>query len=171
MKKYLFFAVFLIFVLIMTGCKTQLTDVPLNIETESAQLKVVPATTTVKQGDLLTFDIAVLEIAELYAFQLELSYDSNVLEFQQTKEGTFLNKDGQDKSFCIDPTVFPGLISKIICTRLGEGFVGGSGSLLTLTFKAIAAGESDITISDVKLAKSDTDGIPVVITNGKVIVE
>jgi plastocyanin len=118
-----------------------------------------PASISASNGDTVAFDIKVSNINNLYGFQFDIAYDPNILEFQDIQEGTFLNNNGKDNTFCVDYQQSAGLIKNIACTRVGSGYVDGSGVLERVTFKAIGTGQSDVTLMNVLLADSSSNEI------------
>ena len=195
MKLYLFLGVLVILGLMIVGCAgpkactedarvcpdgTSVARNPdLNcefnpcpeVEEGMTKVAVSPATATVSNGDTVTLDIMVSDIEGLFGFQFDVTYNSEVLEFVEVKKGKFLSDEGKVQTYCVgSDTSTPGLIHNLVCTRLGGGTIDGTGVLETLTFTAIAPGESDIELIDVKLAQPDTNKIEHTIVNGKVVV-
>jgi hypothetical protein len=133
-------------------------------------ISVSPSTESVSNGDTFTLEVKASDAYDLFGFQFNVEYDSNILEFQSAGEGTFLKKDGRS-TFCVDyNTETAGLVKNIACTRLGRGSVSGEGVLETLTFKAIGTGTSGITLSNVKLANSKAERIESSVSGGEVTV-
>jgi general secretion pathway protein D len=132
---------------------------------------VNPSTKSVSNNETFTLDVEIEGVSDLYGSQLDVGYNQSILEFNGLSHGTFLNRNGQDQTFCVDyENETAGLVRNIACTRLREGSVGGKGVLATISFKAIGAGTSKITLSTVKLANSKIDKLNSSISNGEVIV-
>lgn len=156
--------VIVVLVIAITGCTTLSGPRPLTVS-------VSPASKSVSNGETFTLDVRVSGASDFYGFQFNVEYDPSILEFQGASEGTFLSKNGQDQTFCVDyKDETSGLVKNIACIRLGEGSVDGEGLLETLTFKATGTGTSEITLSNVKLTNSKAERLDPSILNGEVIV-
>lgn len=134
-------------------------------------ISVSPSTKSASNGETFTLEVKAADAYDFFGFQFNVEYDSSILEFQSASQGTFLSKNGQDSTFCVDyKTETAGLVQNIACTRLGRGSVSGEGVLETLTFKAIGTGTSGITLSNVKLANSKAEKIESSVSGGEVTV-
>jgi len=79
---------------------------------------VNPQTQTVNTGDEVIIEVKISDAADLYGFQFNLVYDSNVLEFSEAEEGSFLNENGNADTFYMKPGVpSPGLVKNVVCSR------------------------------------------------------
>lgn len=113
--------------------------------TPSVQLT---ATSVLNQDATFSTNITVSNVTDLYAWQVSLYYKSSVLNGTRVDEGPFLKAEGAATGFIIsnftdnyNPT--QGYIL-IACARLGNvKGLNGSGTLATLTFKAVGTG-SDV---------------------------
>ena len=114
--------------------------------------------------------MVISEAYDVFGFQFDVEYDSDVLEFKEIEEGRFLDNNDQDSTFCVPHKSSDGLVENIACTRLGRGSVEGSGTLQTLTFEAIGAGTSEIKLSNVKIANSKAEKLDSSVSNGDVTV-
>lgn len=133
-------------------------------------VSVIPASKSVNNGDTFTLEVKASGAADFFGFQFDVEYNPSVLEFQSLEQGTFLNRNGQDNTFCVDHKVNAsiGLVKNIACTRLGKGSVEGEGVLEKITFKAKAAGTSQIRLSKVAMANSKAESIEAIVANGEV---
>jgi hypothetical protein len=138
---------------------------------KETSVSINPASAEANQGDTITLEVMVSDVTDLFGFQFDINYNNEVLEFQKAQQGTFLNNNGAENTFCVDYKTSPGLVKNIVCTRFGSLGLEGSGLLETLTFKAIATGESDITLANVKLADPKASLIALTTLNGKVVVK
>jgi hypothetical protein len=108
-------------------------------------------TQTISVGDTFTRDIAVFDVREAFYAAFDLTYDPAVIEYVGAAEGDVFKKDN-------GPTVLQAALKEgqsgaivIGLTRVGQiGNISGSGKLMTLSFRAIAAGASTLTFSDPK---------------------
>ena len=133
---------------------------------------VSPATTTAGVGDSVTVDITASGAETLFGFQFNIEYDPSILSFESISEGTFLNNNGADSTFCVTPkTDTAGLVKNYACTRIQKGEVTGTGTLARATFTALSAGTSTITLKNVKFANSKAEEISSSVSSGQVAVQ
>ena len=102
----------------------------------------------VPSGGSFNLRLSAEKVADLAGWQTDITFDPTVLEVVKVSEGDFLKKGGVDTFFLqgtIDNTA--GKIIKINSARL-RGGVDGTGTLLSVTFTAKAAGETRITFSN-----------------------
>jgi general secretion pathway protein D len=117
---------------------------------KKAVLKVT-APKTVKTNDEFQVAIDVSDATNVYNGMLAVQYDPGVLNFVDSVEGKFLNKDGKPTSY---KHVFNALKGRVNLNmyRIGNvNGVSGSGTLAYLTFKAKAKGTAKLGLSDVYL--------------------
>jgi plastocyanin len=190
MKKIWMGCVLVLLVLMIVGCKPS-EPVPIcgdktcNVQTETTancpgdcpaaaketRLYVDPATVNVNNGETVSLDFYAGDVSNLLGYQFDLAYDPAILEFQGMTDGKFLSNNGNYQVYCIDYKQSAGMVKNIICAKLGEGGLNGTGLLKTITFKAIASGQTDITLSNAKLADSKANDIKFTVANGKVVVQ
>ena len=136
MKKYVFVALCVFVVLMIASCSS-------TVESGETELSINPDTARVSNGEMVSVDVEISNVEGLSGFQFDVNYDSSVLEFQEAKEGTFLNNNGQESTYCIAyDSSSPGLVENLVCVKFGGSEVAGSGVLETLTFKAIGVQRS-----------------------------
>jgi len=94
----------------------------------------------VPKGEEFTATVRIGDVEKLYSAPLFVSYDPAVLELVGIAEGDFLKQGGQTTVFSSAPNRKTGQV--IVGYKQGPGGMGasGSGTLFTLTFKAIAEG-------------------------------
>jgi hypothetical protein len=141
-------------------------------QTSESRISISPLVKNVANGEIFTLDVRVSDVQELYGFQFDVEYDSNILEFQTATGSDFLSRNGNDNIFCVDYNAQTlGIVKNIACTRTGQvGGVSGSGTIQTLTFKALKTGTCEIKLREVKLVRVNLEEISVTITNGKVTI-
>jgi hypothetical protein len=127
------------------------------VAAQPTTVRVSPETQTIDVGDEAVVDIQIVEVSDLYGFQLDLTYDSSILEYVSWSPGPFLG----GSIFWIPPdTSTPGVIKSIAAARTTPGVtVSGTGTLITVTFRAIAGGSSTISIENLKLADDEAHEI------------
>jgi hypothetical protein len=149
-------------VAILSACCAQAWAVPTLTVTPSA---------AVAPGSSVNVDVAISDIADLYAYQFSLAFNPNLLQVSSYSLGSFLN--GSVDTFGDTGTLnnAGGTISYVFNSLVGpEAGVSGSGSLLHITFNALANGVSSLNFSDVLLLDSSGNDIGATVTSGIVTV-
>lgn len=123
----------------------------------------------VKTGETFTVTINVGNVTNLAGYQMEVTFNPTVLEAVSVTKGNFISSDGK-ATFCLDPIISntAGLISQIACVRTVTDGVSGSGTLATITFKAITTGLSTIKIQNAKLSNPNAQVLSVNISDSSV---
>ena len=106
----------------------------------------------------LTLNLNAENITDLAGWEADIAFDPNVLEAIEVTEGDFLKSEGGGTFFqggTIDNTV--GKITGLFSARISESGVSGTGTLLSVIFKAKAAGETQVTLENFEFI-SITDG-------------
>ncbi len=122
--------------------------------------------TTLLSGDTLMLDLNAENITDLAGWQTDITFDPNVLEAVEVTEGDFLKSEGGDTFFqggTIDNAT--GNISTIFSTRISENGSSGTGALLSVIFKAKAAGETQVKLENFEFVSITDDIIPTVHPN------
>ena len=104
--------------------------------------------TPVHLGDTFTLRLSANDVTDLAGWQTDIAFDPDVLEAVAVNQGDFLNVKIGDTFFlqgAIDNTA--GKITGISTAKL-KGSGNGTGTLLLVTFKAKALGETRVTFSD-----------------------
>ncbi len=106
-----------------------------------AQVLLMPAQSSVAVGQEFSLDVFVQDATDAANLTLNLSYDADFLEFVDSSAGGFLTSDGLQGAVTVSPS---GGNRLLIGARRApqDGGVSGSGTLTTLRFRSIAAGES-----------------------------
>ena len=129
----------------------------------------------VKVGDKFTIDVLVEDVIDLAGWQMDLLFDSEILEFTQVEEGSFLKQGGgqtfwQPGKSDMGGAIKRGTVSDISAAFLGQGGVSGTGKLLTVTFKAKLAGVSVLDLGNLHLGDPSGEVIQHRIATGIVTV-
>ena len=138
-----------------------------------AMVIVTPTLKTVELGEVFTVTVGIANITTpLSAYQFDLTYDNNLMRLENVEDGDFLSNAGQD-TVCpawVEPTANS---MRLACAGVGPnpGSVG-NGRLATLTFTALATGNSDLTLSGVQLVDTAVPPVSVAaaLVDGQVIV-
>lgn len=104
-------------------------------------------------------DLLAENVANLGGFQFTLNYDPSILHAEEVSEGPFLASTGREV-LCRDPEIGDGAAG-LVCVTLGAEPAGpdGSGVMATVTFTALASGDTDLELEDVKLVEPAGDVI------------
>jgi len=123
-------------------------------------------TTNLLAGDTFTLNLNAENISDLAGWQADIAFDPNVLEAVEVTDGDFLKSEGGTTFFqggTIDNTT--GKIIRLNAARIAESGVNGTGTLLSVTFRAKASGETQITLENFEFGSSDGAVIPTVPPN------
>ena len=104
-------------------------------------------------GDTFTLEIRTKDIYNLAGWQFDMAYDRTVLEAVEVNEGDFLKTGGEATFFqrgTIDNRL--GKIKGLSAAWLGEDGVSGTGTLLSVTFTAKSAGQTQLRLDNFQLA-------------------
>ena len=104
-------------------------------------------------GDTFTLEIRAEDIHNLAGWQFDIAYDAAVLEALEVNEGDFLKTEG-GRTFFQKGTMEnrSGKIAGLSSARLSEDGVSGTGTLVSVTFKAKTAGQTQLSLDNFQLA-------------------
>ena len=133
-------------------------------------LSVVPANSTQTVGS--TFQVAVMlgNGKDIYSVPLQMQFNPAVLELVNVDAGDFLGRDGQAVAI-VHRDEGNGLVTISTSRPPGVAGVSGQGSVCTLTFKAKAAGDSNLGLVKVGAHNSAQATLPAVGTQAVVHVK
>ena len=122
---------------------------------------VVPPSSNQSVGS--TFQVAVMlgNGKDIFSVPLQMKFNPAVLQLVNVDSGDFLSRDGQLVSISHRDDG-AGLVAIATERPPNAAGVNGGGSLCTLTFKAIAAGDSDLTLVKVGAHNSAQANLPAV---------
>jgi hypothetical protein len=131
-----------------------------------------PASRAVKSvGETFTVRVRIDNGSNVFAVPFDINYDPNVLEVTGLHEGSYLKKDGGQTTFLTSIDRDRGKIT-IGLTRLGRiGGVSGSGTLMSIGFRALKRGTASLSSANEKPMDSDLNALPVKFAHGEVKVE
>jgi hypothetical protein len=102
----------------------------------SAKFGCPPETLEVRTGQSFYFTVVISDVTDLYAWQSDLSYNPDYLDYQSAVYGDLLILDGAAQ-YTQQPERSSGALDHLAATRLGRDTgVDGSGPVLYLVFKA-----------------------------------
>ena len=115
---------------------------------------------TIHTGDTFTLDLSVVDVYDLAGWQFDITFDPALLEAVEVKEGDFLKTRGGATFFQKGKiNNATGKIIGLSSARLSEGSVDGTGTLLSISFKAKTAGATQLTLRNLQFA--DVTGTPI----------
>jgi general secretion pathway protein D len=128
---------------------------------QPVSMMVLPADSSHATGS--TFQVAVLAVNahDLYAVPLQLQFNSKVLELVNVDAGGLLGGDNQPVAL-VHRDEGNGMVTINASRPPGVAGVSGQGDVCTLTFRAVAAGDSTITLVKVGAQNSNLMTIPTV---------
>jgi PKD repeat protein len=124
----------------------------------SPTLSVDPPVKTVAVGEAFTVDVTVDYMADMYAFDLTLTFDSAKLNATALDYTGYLGTGGD--IFQISVVNNTAGFVNLAVSRLVRSGVTGGGALIVVHFKSLAAGTSVLHLTDTKIAVYPT-GAPV----------
>ncbi len=124
-------------------------------------LSIVPPSTVQSVGS--TFQVAIManNARDLYSLPLQVKFNSQVLQLVNVDSGDLLSRDGQAVA-TVHRDEGDGLINISTSRPPGVKGVEGQGSICVLTFKALAAGDSSISLPKVGARNSSQATLPAV---------
>jgi general secretion pathway protein D len=128
----------------------------------AAQLHFDPPSTTLKVGDRTTLGLAVSNVTDLYSIPLLIHYDPAVVQVEEVRDGGFLSGGTQEIAIVqrIDPQKGEVVVS---ATRQpNTPGVNGSGTLLGIVVRGVAAGNTALQVLQVNGRNSQQQTIPMV---------
>ncbi len=141
---------------------------PLAVSRVAAQgtvVKVDPASSTVSIGATVVVNVRIENVTNLAGAEVHLTYDPFLLEAQQLQAGGFLAPD-----YVVQSSATGGRIDYAIAQMPPHTPVSGSGALLQITFKGLAAGTAALNFTSAILSDGSGTLIPSTTQNGTVTV-
>jgi general secretion pathway protein D len=107
-------------------------------------------------GETFTVSIDVDNARDVVAAPFMLQYDPKLLSLDNVAAGKFWSADGEEPLLIKNVQNESGLASVRLSRKPGSSAVAGTGSLLTLTFKALASGAATVSASNITLNNVQT---------------
>jgi general secretion pathway protein D len=133
-------------------------------------LAVAPPNSTQTVGSTFTASVVLMNAHDVFAVPLQVGFDPKVLQLVNVEAGGLLGGDGQPVAL-VHRDEGNGLVTINASRPPGAGGVNGQGEVCTLTFKAIGAGDSNITLVKVGAKNSIQANLPAVGVQGVVHVK
>ena len=122
--------------------------------------------TNLLAGDTFTLNLSAENVTDLAGWQADVTFDPNTLEIIEVTEGDFLKTESGNTFFqngTIDNAA--GKITDLVSARISESGVSGTGTLLSVTLKAKAGGETQVTLENFEFSSISGEVIPSVPPN------
>jgi general secretion pathway protein D len=124
-------------------------------------VSLVPSSAIQTVGSTFQVAVNVQGAQDLISVPMQIQFNPNVLQLQNVDAGSFLSKDGKPATV-VHRDDGNGMVT-IGATRMPQApGVSGTGSVCTLTFKAVGAGDS--TISFVKVGAKNSAQVAIAAT-------
>ena len=120
-------------------------------------------------------NVSICNVLDLYGYEFKLFYNSSTLNGSQVIEGPFLSSTGKDAFFWVVAfndhyNSTHGIVWVDSCLTGDVLGVNGNGTLVTIKFKSLAVGFSQLSLDDVKLVDSRKNSIPCQSIDGSVTI-
>ena len=136
------------------------------IMNNSTTLYVDPQIAKNAVGQDFNINISISSVADLYGWQLQLSWNKTMLDVVNVTEGPFL-KSGANSPFFVQRINETGSLLSF-CTLQGNvSGVSGSGVLATIQFHVTGSGECDLHLYGTILVSSSEQSIAHIVKSGK----
>jgi len=108
-------------------------------------------------GDTFDVDIKVKDVENLYAYELKLGYDTNLLDADDILSSNFLNEPTEEIKRMIDEE--NGFLWYAKTSVNPAEPKSGSGTLATVTFRVTGRGKCDLSLYETIFTNSDIEAI------------
>jgi general secretion pathway protein D len=122
---------------------------------------VIPPSTPQAVGGTFQVSVMLGNGRDVYSVPLQMQFNPKVLQLVNVDTGTFLGRDGQAVAL-VHRDDGNGLVTISTSRPPNVAGVSGQGSLCTLTFKAVAAGDSNLALVKVGARNSAQANLPAV---------
>ena len=126
------------------------------------QLQFQPDSTVMKPGDTVTLGLAVNNVTDLYSIPLMIQYNPAVVQVEEVRNGGFLSGGTQEIAIVQRIDQQKGQVIISATRQPNTPGIDGSGTLLGITLKALAPGNSPLQIVMVNAHNSKQQAIPMV---------
>jgi general secretion pathway protein D len=128
---------------------------------QTARVHFEPEDVKLRVGQVASVDVVVDKVRDLFALPLLLQYDPQVVSIEEVHHGGFLSGRAQDVAIVerVDKEHGQAIIS--VTRQPNTVGVSGSGTLISIVVRAIAAGSSKLSIVQVNARDSQQKQIPV----------
>ena len=127
----------------------------------STRIYVDPETSNLQPGSDFTVTVRIETEENVFAADVILEYDKDILNATDAQEGDFLGKDGSNTWAEIETDHENGTVN-FISTRMANGNVipgvSGDGGLFSISFDALQIGNSNLKFTYLKIIRKNDEG-------------
>ena len=121
-------------------------------------------------GSVINLSLQVISALDLFSMSpVRIKYDASKLRLNDAVQGELLGRDGQRVSLSKDIRNDTGEATITLARQTGAPGIGGSGSVLNLSFQAIGRGESRVSVEEISL--KDAKGQAIAASTTQVVVK
>ncbi len=137
----------------------------------AAKIRFEPQSLSLKAGQTATIGVVVENVTDLFSIPLLLQYNPAVISVEEVRHGGFLSGGTQEIAIVHQPFKDKG--QSIISATRGPNTQGvsGSGTLIGIVIKGLAAGSSNLSIVQVNAKDSRQNSIPLITSEATVQVQ
>jgi general secretion pathway protein D len=137
----------------------------------AAKIRFEPQSLTLKAGQTATIGVVVENVTDLFSIPMLLQYNPAVISVEEVRHGGFLS--GGTQEIAIVHQAFKDKGQSIISATRGPNTAGvsGSGTLIGIVIKGLAAGSSNLSIVQVNAKDSRQNSIPLITSEATVQVQ
>jgi general secretion pathway protein D len=137
----------------------------------AAKIRFEPQSSTLKAGQTATIGVVVENVTDLFSIPMLLQYNPAVISVEEVRHGGFLS--GGTQEIAIVHQAFKDKGQSIISATRGPNTAGvsGSGTLIGIVIKGLAAGSSNLSIVQVNAKDSRQNSIPLITSEATVQVQ
>jgi general secretion pathway protein D len=129
------------------------------VSTTPVMLTVVPAAANQTVGSTFQVSVDVSNAHDLFAVPLQMQFDPHLLSLVNVDSGTMLSRDGHDVAL-VHRDEGNGAVTMSATRPPGGKGIDGQGTVVTLTFKALAPGDATLALTRIGLKDSQQHDIP-----------
>ncbi|HEV8384872.1 MAG TPA: cohesin domain-containing protein [Candidatus Acidoferrales bacterium] len=131
-------------------------------EARPARLRFEPATLTLKPGETTTINVVVEDVKDLFSIPMLLQYNPAVISVEEVRHGGFLSGGTQDIAIVQNINKEKGQAIISATRQPNTQGIGGSGTLVGVVLRGVAAGTSKLQIVQVNARNSAQQSIQLV---------
>lgn len=141
----------------MFALKKIITAAALTFAAISAQAATLTfSAPTVTNGNSVAVDVMIADVTDLSTYSLSVNYDASLLSFSSITEGSFMGPANTTDFGVADTS--SGLLDFIYGLTFAPAGPNGSGTLFTINFNTLAAGNAFLNFSNLLFLNSDPTG-------------
>jgi general secretion pathway protein D len=122
-------------------------------------LAVVPAAANQAVGSTFQVSVVASNAHDLFAVPLQMQFDPNLVSLVNVDSGNLLSRDGQAVAL-VHRDEGNGAVTMSATRPPGAGGIDGEGTVVTLTFKALAPGDATLALTRIGAKDSKQNSIP-----------